>query len=63
MLIRLDAAWLEPVLPVRYYNPNSLWITETGYVPYNDQFILTPCEYARYIYIIWIQSFSRMSLA
>lgn len=50
VLVRLDAAWLEPVLPIHYYNPNSIWITETGYVPLNDQFMLIPRKYSDYLY-------------
>lgn len=50
VLVRLDAAWLEPVLPIRYYDPNTVWITETGYVPLNDQFMLIPRKYSDYLY-------------
>lgn len=49
-LIRLDAAWLEPVFPIEQYSPDRVWLTETGYVPFNDQFMLIPREYADYIY-------------
>jgi hypothetical protein len=49
-LIRLDAAWLEPVLPIQYYANDRVWLTETGFVPFNDQFMLIPRQYSDYLY-------------
>jgi hypothetical protein len=49
-LTRLDAAWLEPVLPIELFTNDRVWLTETGYVPFNDQFMLIPRQYADYLY-------------
>jgi len=49
-LIRLDAAWLEPIFPIEYYANDRVWLTETGYVAFNDQFMLIPRQYSDYIY-------------
>ena len=49
-LIRLDAAWLEPVAPIQYYANDRVWLTETGYTAFNDQFMLIPRQYSDYIY-------------
>jgi hypothetical protein len=49
-LIRLDAAWLEPVLPIQYYANDRVWLTETGYAPFNDQFMLIPRQYSDYLF-------------
>lgn len=50
ILVRLDAAWLEPVLPISAYSNDRVWITETGYDIFNDQFMLIPRQYSDYIY-------------
>ena len=50
VLVRLDAAWLEPVLPITAYNSDRVWLTETGYDLFNDQFMLIPRQYSDYIY-------------
>jgi hypothetical protein len=49
-LTRLDAAWLEPIYPIHQYTSDRVWLTETGYVPFNDQFMLIPRAYADYLY-------------
>lgn len=49
-LIRLDAAWLDPVLPIQYYANDRVWLTETGYVAFNDQFMLIPRQFSDYLY-------------
>lgn len=49
-LTRLDAAWLEPVVPIEMFTKDRVWLTETGYVPFNDQFMLIPREFADYLY-------------
>lgn len=49
-LIRLDAAWLEPLLPIEYYSNDRVWLTETGYVAFNDQFMLIPRQFSDYLY-------------
>ena len=50
VLVRLDAAWLEPVLPIEAYAKDRVWITETGYDRFNDQFMLIPRQFSDYIY-------------
>ena len=45
-LIRLDAAWLEPVLPIQMYQNDRVWLTETGFTPFNDQFMLIPRQFS-----------------
>lgn len=49
-LTRLDAAWLEPIVPIEMFSKDRVWLTETGYVPFNDQFMLIPRQYADYLY-------------
>eukprot|EP01036_Dinobryon_divergens_P031159 gene31159-40515_t len=50
VLVRLDALWLEPVLPISAYNPDRVWITETGFDLFNDQFMLIPRQFSDYLY-------------
>ena len=50
VLVRLDAAWLEPVLPIEAYAKDRVWITETGYDRFNDQFMLIPRQFSDYLY-------------
>jgi hypothetical protein len=50
VLVRLDAGWLEPVLPIQYWSNDRVWLTETGFVPYNDQFMLIPRQFSDYLY-------------
>ena len=50
VLVRLDAAWMEPVLPISSYNSDRVWITETGFDLFNDQFMLIPRQFSDYIY-------------
>ena len=50
VLIRLDAAWLQPLQPIRFYQSDRVYVTETGYVPINDQFMLIPRQYSDYMY-------------
>lgn len=50
VLVRLDAAWLEPVLPIGAYYSDRVWVTETGYDVFNDQFMLIPRQFSDYLY-------------
>jgi len=50
ILSRLDAAWIESVLPMRAYHSDRVWITETGYDRFNDQFMLIPRQFSDYVY-------------
>jgi hypothetical protein len=50
VLVRLDAAWLEPVLPIGAYQNDRVWVTETGYDVFNDQFMLIPRQFSDYLY-------------
>lgn len=50
VLVRLDAIWLEPVLPITSYQNDRVWITETGFDLFNDQFMLIPRAHSDYIY-------------
>ena len=45
-----DAAWLEPVMPVTSFASDRVWVTETGYVLFNDQFMLIPRQFSDYLY-------------
>ena len=49
-LVRLDAAWLEPVLPIQMYQNDRVWLTETGYTMFNDQFMLIPRQFSDFLY-------------
>jgi hypothetical protein len=50
VLVRVDAAWLEPVLPIQVYKDDRVWVTETGYDVFNDQFMLIPRQFSDYLY-------------
>jgi hypothetical protein len=50
VLIRLDAAWSGPVNPIEDYSKDRVWLTETGYVAFNDQFMLIPRQYSDYLF-------------
>ena len=50
VLVRLDAQWLDPVLPIESYASDRVWLTETGYVLLNDQFMLIPRQFSDYLY-------------
>jgi hypothetical protein len=50
VLVRLDAAWVEPILPIQAYDSDRVWITETGYELFNDQFMLIPRQFSDYLY-------------
>ena len=50
VLVRLDAAWLEPILPIEAYDSDRVWLTQTGYDVFNDQFMLIPRQYSDYLY-------------
>lgn len=50
ILVRLDASWLEPSLPIESYANDRVWITETGYDLFNDQFMLVPRQFSDYLY-------------
>jgi hypothetical protein len=50
VLARVDAAWLEPILPIQAYADDRVWITETGYDRFNDQFMLIPRQFSDYLY-------------
>jgi len=50
VLTRLDAQWLEPSLPITAYDEDRVWITETGYDRFNDQFMLIPRAFSDYLY-------------
>jgi hypothetical protein len=50
VLVRLDALWLEPVLPISVFNEDRVWITETGFDLFNDQFMLIPRQFSDYLY-------------
>jgi hypothetical protein len=50
VLIRLDAAWNEPVLPIHKYANDRVWVTETGFVPINDQFMLIPRQFSDHLF-------------
>jgi hypothetical protein len=50
VLVRLDAMWLVPVLPIESYPNDRVWLTETGFVPFNDQFMLIPRQFSDYLY-------------
>ncbi len=50
VLVRLDATWLEPVLPIASYARDRVWLTETGYDLFNDQFMLIPRRFSDYLY-------------
>ena len=50
VLGRVDAGWLEPLLPIEAYDNDRVWITETGYDRFNDQFMLIPRQYSDYLY-------------
>jgi hypothetical protein len=50
VLIRLDTGWTGPVYPITSYTPDRVWLTETGYVAYNDQFMLVPRRFSDYMF-------------
>lgn len=50
VLARLDALWLEPVLPISYYGNDRAWLTETGYSMLNDQFMLIPRQFSDHVF-------------
>jgi len=50
VLVRVDAAWLEPILPIDAYMNDRVWVTETGYDVFNDQFMLIPRQFSDYMY-------------
>jgi hypothetical protein len=50
VLIRLDTAWSGPVHPIDEYSNDRVWLTETGFVPFNDQFMLIPRAYSDYLF-------------
>ena len=50
VLVRVDAAWLEPILPIDAYQNDRVWVTETGYEVFNDQFMLIPRQFSDYLY-------------
>ena len=50
VLVRVDAAWLEPILPIDAYMNDRVWVTETGYDVFNDQFMLIPRQFSDYLY-------------
>jgi hypothetical protein len=50
VLGRVDAGWLEPILPIEAYDNDRVWITETGYDRFNDQFMLIPRQFSDYLY-------------
>ncbi len=49
-LIRLDAGWSMPVMPIESFSDDRVWLTETGYVAYNDQFMLIPRKFSDYLF-------------
>lgn len=61
VLARLDAAWLEPLCPITMYNSDRVWLTETGFDLFNDQFMLIPRQFSDFIYDldskVWLLSF------
>jgi hypothetical protein len=50
VLVRLDAAWLDYVLPIDAYKNDRVWLTETGFSYFNDQFMLIPRKFSDYLY-------------
>lgn len=50
VLGRVDAGWIEPILPINAYDNDRVWITETGYDRFNDQFMLIPRQFSDYLY-------------
>ena len=50
VLVRLDATWIAPLLPIEAYNNDRVWLTETGYDTFNDQFMLIPRQFSDYLY-------------
>ena len=50
MLVRLDATWIAPLLPIEAYNNDRVWLTETGYSYFNDQFMMIPRQFSDYLY-------------
>ena len=50
MLVRLDAAWISSLLPIEAYANDRVWMTETGYSYFNDQFMMIPRQFSDYLY-------------
>jgi len=50
MLVRLDVAWISPLLPIEAYDNDRVWLTETGYSYFNDQFMMIPRQFSDYMY-------------
>lgn len=50
VLIRLDAMWLDPLLPIASYAADRVWLTEQGFSPFNDQFMLMPRQFSDWLY-------------
>ena len=50
VLARIDVSWLEPILPIETYDNDRVWVTESGFALFNDQFMLIPRQYSDYLY-------------
>eukprot|EP01038_Epipyxis_sp_PR26KG_P010502 gene10502-14113_t len=50
VLVRLDAGWLDPILPINNYQNDRVWITETAFDGLNDQFMMIPRQFSDYVY-------------
>ena len=50
VLGRVDAGWPQPILPIEADDNDRVWITETGYDRFNDQFMLIPRAFSDYLY-------------
>ena len=37
-------------MPVTSFSSDRLWVTETGFVLFNDQFMLIPRQFSDYMY-------------
>ena len=47
-------------MPVTSFSNDRVWVTETGYVLFNDQFMLIPRQFSDYLYDLDTKA-SRMS--
>ena len=50
IMARLDAMWLAPIFPINFYANDRAWLTEQGFTPINDQFMMIPRQYSDYMF-------------
>jgi hypothetical protein len=48
--MKANYPWLEPLDPIEMYNYDRVWLTETGFDLFNDQFMLILRQFSDYIY-------------